>query len=315
MERLINGLHHVTAIAADPQKNIDFYIGVLGLRLIKKTVNFDAPNVYHLYYGNEQGSPGTIMTFFPYGNIQRGNKGVGQLTTTSFSIGSDSLEFWIKRLNKLKISFTGPEVRRDEEYIRFEDQDGLLLELVANDKDQRKGWSNGFIPENHAIKGFYTVWLNISRIEPTAALLTEYMEHRNDFDELNHFRFEAGDGGPGTYVDLVLQSEAARSTSGAGTIHHVAFSTDNDDTQLKIKEKLQAANLNVTEVMDRQYFHSIYFREPGGILFEVATDPPGFTIDEETAHLGESLKLPHWQEKNRDLIERNLKTITMPVST
>jgi glyoxalase family protein len=315
MERLINGLHHVTAIAADPQKNIDFYIGVLGLRLIKKTVNFDAPNVYHLYYGNEQGSPGTIMTFFPYGNIQRGNKGVGQLTTTSFSIGSDSLEFWIKRLNKLKISFTGPEVRRDEEYIRFEDQDGLLLELVANDKDQRKGWSNGFIPENHAIKGFYTVWLNISRIEPTAALLTEYMEYRNVFDELNHFRFEAGDGGPGTYVDLVLQSEAARSTSGAGTIHHVAFSTDNDDTQLKIKEKLQAANLNVTEVMDRQYFHSIYFREPGGILFEVATDPPGFTIDEETAHLGESLKLPHWQEKNRDLIERNLKTITMPVST
>ncbi|MDQ3534157.1 MAG: ring-cleaving dioxygenase [Bacteroidota bacterium] len=315
MERLINGLHHVTAIAADPQKNIDFYFGVLGLRLIKKTVNFDAPNVYHLYYGNEQGSPGTIMTFFPYGNIQRGNKGVGQLTTTSFSIGSDSLEFWIKRLNKLKISFTGPEVRRDEEYIRFEDQDGLLLELVANDKDQRKGWSNGFIPENHAIKGFYTVWLNISRIEPTAALLTEYMEYRNVFDELNHFRFEAGDGGPGTYVDLVLQSEAARSTSGAGTIHHVAFSTDNDDTQLKIKEKLQAANLNVTEVMDRQYFHSIYFREPGGILFEVATDPPGFTIDEETAHLGESLKLPHWQEKNRDLIERNLKTITMPVST
>lgn len=315
MAGLINGLHHVTAIAADPQKNIDFYLGVLGLRMVKKTINFDAPNVYHLYYGDEAGSPGTIMTFFPYGSIKRGRIGVGQITTTSFSIGDDSLSFWIERFNNFKITFHGPEVRGDEEYIQFEDPDGLLLELVASKKDQRKGWKNEVIPPEHAIKGFFTVWLNIARIEPTAALLTEYLEYRPVFEELNHFRFEAGKGGPGTYVDLLLQPEATRGNSGAGTIHHVAFSTDSDDTQLKIKEKLETANLQVTEVLDRQYFHSIYFREPGGILFEVATDPPGFAIDEEPAHLGESLKLPHWQEKNRDLIERSLKTIKMPVFT
>ncbi|MDQ3394127.1 MAG: ring-cleaving dioxygenase [Bacteroidota bacterium] len=315
MAGLINGLHHVTAIAADPQKNIDFYLGVLGLRLIKKTVNFDAPNVYHLYYGDAIGSPGSIMTFFPYGNIQKGKKGIGQLTTTSFSIANDSLGFWMERLNNLKISYNGPEQRGDEEFIKFEDHDGLSLELVANSKDLRMGWENEVIPLKHAIKGFYSVSLTLSRIEPTAALLTEIMEYKTVTTDLNYIRLEVGQGGPGNYIDLTLQEGGEKPQSGAGIIHHVAFSTDNDETQLKIKEKLEDAGMQVTEVMDRQYFHSIYFREPGGVLFEVATNPPGFAIDEDEAHLGESLKLPPWQEKNREMIERNLKTIKMPVFT
>lgn len=315
MAGIINGLHHVTAIAADPQQNIDFYTGILGLRLVKKTINFDAPNVYHLYYGDEVGNPGTIMTFFPYGNIPKGRVGVGQLSTTSFSIDIDSLTFWMERFNNLKIAYHGPEKRGEEELIQFQDNDGLLLELVASNKDKRTGWGNNVIPEKHAIKGFYTVSLNISRIDPTASLLKEFMEYRPVFEEMNHSRFEAGRGGPGTYVDLVLQPEASRGLQGAGTIHHVAFSTDNDETQLKIRERIEEAGIQVTEVLDRQYFHSIYFREPGGILFEVATNPPGFSVDEETAHLGETLKLPEWEEKNRDLIERNLKTIKMPLFT
>lgn len=316
MATLINGLHHVTAIASDHQENIDFYVGILGLRLVKKTVNFDAPEVYHLYYGDEKGNPGTLMTFFPYGaGIRKGRKGTGQITTTSFSIGNDSLSFWIERLNNLKVPFYGPNKRHDEEFIAFEDFDGATLELVATDNDDRKGWETNVIPQKHAIKGFYSVLLNLEAIDSTSQLLMDVLEHKPVFQKGSQFRFESGKGGPGTYVDLLLSDGVSRGTSGAGSIHHVAFRSDNADTQLEIRKKIEMASFSVTEVLDRHYFESIYFREPGGVLFEVATDPPGFLVDERLEDLGSSLKLPKWQEGNRDHIERMLKPIKMPVYT
>lgn len=316
MSGLINGLHHVTAIAAGAQQNINFYLGVLGLRLVKKTINFDVPKVYHFYYGDEQGNPGTLMTFFPYGeDSKRGSKGTGQLTITSFSVGPDSLDYWRERLINLDISVRGPFERNDENYLQFDDYDGLTLELVANNLDQRTGWANKIIPAEHAIKGFHSVVLNLESIEKTEALLTGIMEYRKVFKMDNHYRYEVGKGGPGTYVDVHVSNESVRPTPGAGIIHHVAFSTKNDQTQLEIKEKLEQAGYQVTDVKDRQYFHSIYFHEPGGVLFEIATDPPGFAIDEDPRHLGESLKLPPWQEENRDQIERYLKQIQLPVFT
>lgn len=316
MASLINGLHHVTAIASDHQQNIDFYVGILGLRLVKKTINFDAPEVYHLYYGDGKGNPGTLMTFFPYGaGIRKGRKGTGQITTTSFSIGPDSLSFWIERFNNLKIPFYGPNKRHDEEFIAFEDFDRTTLELVATDNDDRQGWETNIIPQQHAIKGFYSILLNLEAIDSTSQLLMDVLEHKPVFQKGSQFRFESGEGGPGTFVDLLLSDGVSRGTSGAGSIHHVAFRSDNADTQLEIRKKVEMASFSVTEVLDRQYFESIYFREPGGVLFEVATDPPGFLVDESLEDLGSSLKLPKWQEGNRDHIERMLKPIKMPVYT
>lgn len=316
MSELINGLHHVTAIAAGAQQNINFYVGVLGIRLVKKTINFDVPKVYHFYYGDENGNPGTLMTFFPYGDDKnKGQKGSGQVTVISFSVGPDSLEFWKTRLQNLNVPVLGPFERNDEEYLVFEDFDGVILELVANSIDQRKGWANPVIPTKHAVKGFYSVGLSLNDIEKTDALLTNIMGFKKVFQKDSFLRYEAGHGGPGKFLDVHLTEEPKSPNSGAGIIHHVAFSTDSDQTQIQIKEKLEQGGYEVTEVKDRQYFHSIYFNEPGGVLFEIATDPPGFVIDEDPEHLGESLKLPPWQEKNRDQIERYLKQIQLPVYT
>jgi len=310
MTPLINGLHHITALADDPQKNVDFYAGILGLRLVKKTINFDAPDVYHLYYGNEDGSPGTIMTFFPYAGLQHGRQGKGQLTVTSFSIPANSLGYWTERLKKFNIKFQQPQERFNEGFIYFEDQDGLGIELVATDKDNRKGFTYGQVAEEHAVKGFHSITLSEDGYEKTAGLLTTYMNHSPISESGNRFRYSAS-GNIGDIVDIVCEPERARGLQGAGTIHHVAFSTDSDDTINQMQSRLANAGVHVTQVLDRQYFHSIYFREPGGVLFEVATNPPGFAIDEDKAHLGESLKLPSWEEPNRTQIERGLLPIQL----
>jgi glyoxalase family protein len=315
--QLINGLHHVTAIAANPQRNLDFYVGVLGLRLIKKTVNFDAPDVYHLYYGDETGSPGTIMTFFPFGEIQRGRRGVGQLTYTSFAIPSGSLDFWMKRLAKLDVSFEGPHTRFSEEYIRFEDFDGLGVELVQTPDTERTlsftAWTSGTIPSEYAIRGFHTVALHELSAERTVRLLTEQMQHRHVAQEGDCMRFEAGSGGSGTFVDVIATTGEKRGLNGAGTVHHLAFGSNTGATQVEIRETLIDAGFDVTPVIDRQYFHSIYYREPGGILFEIATNPPGFVVDEDVKSLGSTLKLPEWYEPKRSMIESRLQPIqTMP---
>ncbi|WP_234736260.1 ring-cleaving dioxygenase [Tellurirhabdus bombi] len=309
METLITGLHHITALAGTAQRNVDFYTGVLGLRLVKKTINFDAPDVYHLYYGDATGSPGTIMTFFPYEGIHRGRKGVGQLTYTAFSIPSASLSFWMDRLNHASIPYAGPYKRFDETYLRFEDFDGMGVELVANDADDRKGYDNGKIPAEFAVRGFHTATLNESRVDQTIKLLTESMNHTLVAEEAGRFRFQSGKGGSGSYVDVQHSPNDVRGLQGGGSVHHIAFATESDATQLAIHEKLLTAGYNPTPVQDRNYFHSIYYREPGGILFEVATNPPGFAIDEPVESLGTTLKLPEWYEPRRAKIEAALPII------
>jgi glyoxalase family protein len=309
--KLVTGIHHVTALASDPQRNLDFYGGILGLRLVKKTINFDAPEVYHLYYGDEKGNPGTILTFFPYVGISPGRVGKGQLTVTSFSISSHSLDYWIKRLAKYKILHEDPQTRFDDEvFIYFEDFDGLGLELVANSKDDRKGFTYGNIPLEHSIKGFYGITLSEEGYEKTAGLLVGQMDHELITEKGNRFRYSAS-GKPGDFVDILCVPDTLRGLPGAGTVHHVAFATDDQQTQVDAQSRLRKFGLNITPVLDREYFHSIYFREPGGVLFEIATLPPGFTVDESLDHLGESLKLPPWQEPNRALIEKILVPINL----
>ncbi len=310
MNKLIKGLHHVTAMADDPQRNVDFYAGILGVRLVKKTINFDAPQVYHFYYGDEEGLPGTIMTFFPYQGLARGRRGKGQLTTTSFSIPADSLGYWVDRLNKFDIPVKGPQTRFDESFIAFEDHDGLGLELVANDKDLRQGFTYGQIPSEHAVKGFFGVTLSEDSYERTAAMLSTQLHHELVGEAGNRFRYSAS-GRVGDLVDILCVPESVRGHSGAGTVHHVAFATADDTTIQAMQASLQSNGVQVTPVLDRQYFHSIYFREPGGILFEVATCDIGFTLDESKAHLGESIKLPSWQEVHRAEIERGLTPVTV----
>jgi len=313
MKNLINGLHHVTALASSAQKNVDFYTGILGLRLVKKTINFDAPDVYHLYYGDEEGSPGTIMTFFPYNGLTRGRKGVNQLAYTAFSIPTNALSFWMDRLSRFNIPFDKPDKRFDEMYLRFEDYDGLGIELVTTDKDNRPAWDNGVIPPGKAIRGFHTVTLHENFADKTVKLLTDIMQHRVIAEEGNRIRLAAGTGDPGSLVDILHSPTDLRGLQGAGTVHHVAFSTDSDATQLEIREQLLVANYGPTTVQDRNYFHSIYFREHGGILFEIATNPPGFAIDEDIKSLGEHLKLPEWYEPRRAEIEKHLEPIELKI--
>jgi glyoxalase family protein len=309
MAQLVTGIHHVTALADDAQKNVDFYAGILGLRMVKKTINFDAPDVYHLYYGNETGAPGTIMTFFPYGGLMKGRHGKGQMTVTSFSVPDTSLDYWLTRLKKFTIKHTEPQQRFDSElFIYFEDVHGLGLELVFTKTDTRPGFSYGQIPLQHAVKGFYGVVLSEEGYERTAALLLEGMDHKLVAEKGNRFRYSAS-GVPGDFVDVLCTPDAMRGLGGSGTIHHLAFATPDDTTQLEAREKLLSKGFNVTPVLDRQYFHSIYFREPGGILFEVATNPPGFALDEHPSHLGEALKLPPWIEPSRKEIEEGLQPI------
>jgi glyoxalase family protein len=309
MDQLITGIHHVTALAGDPQQNLDFYSGILGLRLVKKTVNFDAPEVYHFYYGDEMGLPGSILTFFPFEGIQKGRQGKGMLNTTTFSIPAASLDYWLKRLKQFSIDHKPPTERVPGEIILyFEDPDGLGLELVANDKDDRPGFTYGHIPLEHAIRGFYSVELWEEGYERTAAVLTEQLDHKLIAEKGNRFRFAATNK-PGNYVDIVCAPDRLRGSGGGGTVHHVAFSTPNQETQTAVREKIRKLFANVTPILDRQYFKSIYFREPGGVLFEVASADIGFDLDESKEHLGEALKLPDWYEQNRTEIEKLVKPV------
>ena len=309
----IKGIHHITAIAGDPQKNVDFYVGLLGLKFIKRTVNFDDPQTYHLYYGNNVGTPGTILTFFPW-NEQgfRGKRGTGQVGTISFSILYSSLDFWIDRLTKKNIEFAGSLKRFDEDVLIFEDHDGFEIEIIANKNENRPGYKSAEIPEEHSIRGFFSgaIWNN--NIESTIGLLNELLGFNKIKEVDNRIRFNSGEGGPGTYIDLLELPEQPKGIMGVGAVHHIAFITDNEKTQLEFREKLLNKNFNVTPVIDRKYFKSIYFREPGNVLFEIATDPPGFLIDEPTKRITSSLKLPPWLEPMREEIETNLQTLKIP---
>ena len=310
MEKLVTGIHHVTAIASDAAKNIDFYAGILGLRMVKKTVNFDARQVYHFYYGNSHGSPGTILTFFPYQGLAGGRQGKGMLNTTSFSVPLSSLSYWEGRLKKFDINYKGPSDRFEETVIYFEDGDGLGLELVFTDKDQREGFTYGHIPAEHAVKGFYGAELWVEGYERSAALLVEQMDHVQIGEKGNRFRYAANDS-PGNYIDLVCMPDAMKGLGGAGTVHHIAFNTPTAETQNEMRVKIAQRMLNPTPVLDRSYFTSIYFREPGGVLFEVATAGPGFLTDEKKEELGNALKLPGQYEAHRDQIEKGVVPINL----
>jgi glyoxalase family protein len=306
-----HGIHHVTAISGEPQRNANFYAGILGLRLVKKTVNFDDPDTYHLYYGDGAGSPGTIMTFFPWEHAPRGRIGAGQLIVTSFSIPATSLGYWTERLVEKGVRFENPRDRFGETVLTFEDPDGLRTELVAAD-DERPGWAQGPTPAEHSVRGLHHVALAGEAPDRTAKLMTDLLGFRQVEETEGRVRFAAGAGGPSDLVDVVGAAGFPRGSMGVGTVHHVAFRVPDEESQLAVREKIAALGYNVTPVLDRNYFRSIYFREPGGVLFEIATDPPGFAADEEPDHLGESLKLPPWLEKNREHIEAALPPLRVP---
>ncbi len=314
MSQGILGIHHITAMSGVAQKNVDFYVGVLGLRMVKKTVNFDAPDVYHFYYGDTVGNPGTIFTFFPFGEGPSGRSGAGQAAVTSFSIRPESLDFWAERLREHGISFTGPEERsNNRQVITFRDPDGIALELIAHEgADSRPGWQDGPVPSEHTIRGFYSVTIKVKKHALTSALLTEVMGFRQLEQRGQRYRYEVGEGGPGTIIDVISQEDARYGSNSIGTIHHIAWRVANEDELLRWQRILANAGLHVTEVKDRNYFKSVYFREPGGVLFELATDPPGFAIDESVDDLGTDLKLPDWLEPNRSTLESYLPPIHLP---
>jgi len=314
MTTLISGIHHVTAIAAGTQDNLNFYAGVLGLRLVKKTVNFDAPEVYHLYYGDEAGHPGTILTFFPYAGLRNGRHGKGMLTTTSFSVPAASVGYWTERFKRFGIAYKEPQERfGNEVVVYFEDKDGLGLELVFNDADTRVPYSGGSVAPEHAIRGFYNVELWEEGYERTAGLLTGQLGHRLIAEKGNRFRFAATDK-PGNYIDLVCMPDSLKGLAGSGTVHHLAFATPDRATQETLLHNIREQQLNPTPVLDRKYFTSVYFREPGGVLFEVATSGPGFAVDEAPAQLGQSLQLPEWLEASRDKIENVLAPVNIDIA-
>jgi len=309
----IEGLHHVTAIAGEPQTNINFYTGVIGLRLVKLTVNFDDPTAYHLYYGDGQGHPGTIMTFFPWPGAVKGRIGTGQLTVTSFAVPEKSLPYWRERLRKRGVEFDEATSDFGEELLFLRDPDGLQLELVStSNANPDRVWERGPVPTEHAVRGFHHVTLSENGYERTASLLTQTLEFRQIAKEGNRFRYTAGNNGPSAIVDLVCAPEGRPGRVAVGTVHHVAWRTATDDEQVQWRATLTKCDYDVTPIIDRQYFHSIYFREPGGVLFEIATDPPGFATDETVERLGTSLKLPPWLEEDRPELERLLPRVELP---
>jgi glyoxalase family protein len=311
MQKPILGIHHVTAIASDPQRNLDFYTEVLGLRLVKRTVNFDDPGTCHLYFGDDAGTPGTILTFFPWPGAARGTPGVGQVTVTSFSVPAQSLGFWEQRLSAAHVPVEKSAKRFDEDVLTFADPDGLKLEMVGQGgaKEPRLPRDTA-IPEEHAIRGFYAVTVSEQGFEATADVLRT-MGFRSVAEQGNRFRFDVGEGGAGARVDVLCVAEARHGRISAGTVHHVAWRVADDESQRAWRQHLLEKHLNLTPVIDRCYFHSVYFREPGGVLFELATDPPGFAIDEPADSLGESLKLPTWLEPHRKEIEGVLPPIQL----
>jgi predicted esterase/catechol 2,3-dioxygenase-like lactoylglutathione lyase family enzyme len=324
----ILGIHHVTAIASDPQRNIDFYAGFLGLRLVKRTVNFDDPQTYHLYYGDEAGTPGSIMTFFPWPGARPGRAGTGQVTVTSFAITPGAIPFWIDRCGRHAVVHSGPVARGAgadaEQVIGLRDHDGLALELVASEAaESRPAWLGApGIPGGAAIHGLHAVTLSVATGEATEQVLTATLGFRAVREDGGARRFAIGDGGPGTLVDVRATAGLPHGTGGAGTVHHVAWRVEDDASELAVRERVIAAGLAPvlaaarapTPVIDRTYFHSVYFREPGAVLFEIATNPPGFAIDEPLDHLGERLQLPPQYEGYRADLEASLPAIHLPVA-
>jgi glyoxalase family protein len=311
----ILGLHHVTATVDEAQDDLDFCLEGLGLRLVKKTVNFDNHHVYHFYYGDQRGTPGTIWTTFPYSGrgVPVGKKGAGQVTVTSFSVPIGAFDFWRVHLGSRGVAVTDIEPRFGEPAIRFSDLSGLVFELVATGRDERTAWIpadvEGF-DASTAIRGLHSVTIIVRDPEKTVDLMTGLLGYKVASRAEKRTRLEVNGGGPGKTIDVAHLPDSAPAVNGIGTVHHVAMAIASAEEQLRLREQLIEYGCKVTEVRDRCYFQSIYFREPGGTLFEVATVQPGFTADEPVNDLGRALKLPPWEEPNRTDIEAAL----VPVS-
>lgn len=311
----IAGLHHVTAIASDAQANLDFYVRVLGLRLVKRTVNFDDPGTYHFYFADSAGSPGTVLTFFPWKGATRGHRGSGETQSTAFAIGPESIGWWEQRLSNHGLNVTKQSSRFDDYVIGFQDPDGMQLELVASQNHRELPEDEkSAIPAEHAIRGFHSVTLAISGYEATAQLLRDTMGFTEGSSQHNRFRFVASDdfAVPGRIIDLVCAPDARTAQLGAGSVHHIAFRVPSDSAQQIWRTALSGIGVNATPILDRQYFHSIYFREPGGVIFEFATDPPGFATDESKEELGQGIMLPEWLEPRREQITASLPDVVIP---
>lgn len=306
-----SGLHHVTAIASDPQRNVDFYTQVLGLRLVKQTVNFDAPDTYHLYYGDAVGRPSTILTFFPWRGVPAGRNGAGLTTATAFSVPPESLGWWQRRLAQLQVDAEHPVDRRGEEVLTLRDPDGLVIDLVASAGDTRSGWDGaGRVPAEHAVRGLHSVTMSEALLEPTQGMLADLLNMRLGEDDGGRTRFTMSEN-EGAVVDVIAK-RGDRGLQAGGTVHHIAFRAPDGATQKRWREELVEAGVSVTEIIDRQYFTSIYFREPGGVLLEIATDQPGFTVDEPLLELGRELRLPPWLEPSREQIAAALPPLRLP---
>jgi glyoxalase family protein len=311
MAHTILGLHHVTATVNDAQADLDFCIDLLGLRLVKKTVNFDNHNVYHFYYGTEKGLPGTIWTTFPYKGygVRVGTKGAGQIVATAFSVPAGSLDYWRGRLREAHVRVEEPGPRFDNDVIRFDDPSGLWFELVGTDQDYREPWTGQGVQLGQAVRGLHSVTMLVRRAAPTLEFMTSVLGYDVVATAANRTRVAAGGNAAGHVIDVVEDPDAHNALNGLGTVHHVAMAVATPEEQLSLREDLVALGIGVTEVRDRCYFQSIYFREPGGVLFEAATIDPGFTVDEALASLGRDLKLPPWEEPYRTSIEANLAPV------
>jgi glyoxalase family protein len=307
----MSGIHHVTAISGNASRNVDFYTRTLGLRLVKKTVNFDDPGTYHLYYGDEQGKPGTILTFFPWEHAAPGRNGDGLTEETALRVPAESIGYWTHRLLDKGVPHKALEKRFGQPVLPFTDPDGMSLALVGvAGASGEPAWSDGTIPAEHAIRGFHGVTLMLKKAGPTGAILTSVFGFKETGREAHLVRYEAGEGGAGNVVTIRETEGFVPGRMGRGSVHHIAFRAADDAQQAEMAKKVGSEHALVpTKQVDRNYFRSVYFREPGGILFEIATDQPGFAVDEPLATLGRALKLPPSLESHRREIEAALPPI------
>jgi glyoxalase family protein len=317
--KAIEGLHHITAVARDAQQNVDFYRNILGQRLVKRTVNFDVPGTYHLYYADAAGTPGSVMTFFAWPETQRAVRGNGAVNAYAYQVPANALGFWQEHLRSSGVQTQAIEQRFGVDVLPFDDPDGLRIELVGSSEQAKfEHWIDGPIGPDVALQGFHSTTLWLDQVEPTAQLLTRHMGYTLSGQEGSRFRFTIGGSGTaggntagGTILDIIERPGGSQAVSGAGSIHHIAFRVPDDPTELEYQLALRAAGFRVSPVRDRSYFHSIYFNEPGGILFEIATQNPGFATDEPKEQLGETLRLPAWLEAQRPEIETKLAPLSL----
>ena len=302
------GLHHITALAGDANRNAQFYVNTLGMRLVKKSVNQDDPGTYHLFYGNAEGSPGSGMTFFPWPNAVQGKPGTGEPVTVAFSVPDGSQSYWAGRFGEQGIDFDGPFERFGLEVMQFEDPDLMKLELVFDpNAGELPGWEGGTVPAEHTIRGFWGTTLRLLQVQPTADILHDLFgfEKYSESGNLTHYRTGAAIGS-----SVIIETDESRfSKNGRGIIHHVAFRAEDDDELKSLRQKVGKMGLQPSQVIDRHWFHSVYFREPNGVLFEIATDGPGYEVDEDADKLGQKLILPPWMESKREMIEQRLPEI------